>query len=73
MRRGTYPEARLSDHVDRLGHDHPPIDVASVDFTVRRPAELERRFGHVLDYMARVELGGRPQRPGADDAPARPA
>ncbi|MCB0895011.1 MAG: GTP-binding protein LepA [Nocardioides sp.] len=56
MRRGTYSEARLSDHVDRLGHDHPPIDVASVDFTVRRPAELERRFGHVLDYMARVEL-----------------
>ena len=47
---------RLADHVDRLGHDHPPIDLASVDFTVRRPAELDLRFGHVLDYMARVEL-----------------
>lgn len=52
----TYAEARLADHVDRLGLEHPPIDLASVDFTVRRPAELARRFGHVLDYMARVEL-----------------
>ncbi|WP_395690414.1 GTP-binding protein LepA [Nocardioides sp.] len=48
--------ARLADHVDRLGHEHPPIDLASVDYTVRDPAGLERRFGHVLDYMARVEL-----------------
>lgn len=47
---------RLADHVDRLGTEHPPIDLASVDFTVRRPDELERRFGPVLDYMARVEL-----------------
>jgi len=56
MGRGTYAEARLADHVDRLGHEHPPIDLASVDYAVRRPVELERRFGHVLDYMARVEL-----------------
>ena len=49
-------EARLADHVDRLGTEHPPIDLASVDYTVHRPAELERRFGPVLDYMARVEL-----------------
>jgi len=27
-----------------------------VDFTVRRPQEFGARFGHVLDYMARVEL-----------------
>jgi hypothetical protein len=27
-----------------------------VDFTVRDPATTARRFGHVLDYMARVEL-----------------
>src|SRR6478735_10044541 len=47
---------RLADHVDRLGLEHPPIDLASVDYSVRRPAELNRRFGHVLDYMARVEL-----------------
>ncbi|WP_395658163.1 GTP-binding protein LepA [Nocardioides sp.] len=48
--------ARLAEHVDRLGHEHPPIDLASVDFTVHRPGELENRYGHVLDYMARVEL-----------------
>ncbi len=47
---------RLVDHVDRLAVEHPPIDLDSVDYTVHRPVELERRFGHVLDYMARVEL-----------------
>jgi hypothetical protein len=49
-------ELRLVELVDRLAHDHPPIQLDSVDFTVRRPREFEARFGHVLDYMARVEL-----------------
>jgi hypothetical protein len=49
-------EARLADHVDRLGLEHPPIELATVDYSVRRPRELNDRFGHVLDYMARVEL-----------------
>ncbi|HEX5088265.1 MAG TPA: GTP-binding protein LepA [Nocardioides sp.] len=49
-------ELRLVEHVDRLAHDHPPIRLDSVDFTVLRPREFEARFGHVLDYMARVEL-----------------
>jgi hypothetical protein len=49
-------EARLSDHVDRLGLEHPPIDLASVDYAVRRPDVFNARYGHVLDYMARVEL-----------------
>ncbi len=49
-------ELRLADHVDRLGAEHPPIDLASVDYTVRRPDVLNERYGHVLDYMARVEL-----------------
>lgn len=49
-------ELRLAEHVDRLGAEHPPIDLASVDYTVRRPDVLDRRYGHVLDYMARVEL-----------------
>jgi len=49
-------ELRLVEHVDRLAHDHPPIPLDTVDFTVRRPREFEARFGHVLDYMARVEL-----------------
>ncbi|MDZ5661455.1 GTP-binding protein LepA [Nocardioides sp. S-58] len=54
--RRTTPAQRLAEHVERLGDQHPPIDLASVDFTVRDPAGLSRRFGHVLDYMARVEL-----------------
>ena len=49
-------EARLADHVERLGEEHPPIDLATVDFTVQRPDVLNARYGHVLDYMARVEL-----------------
>ncbi len=56
MARASTTETRLHDHVDRLGHEHPPIDLATVDYTVRRPGDLVDRFGHVLDYMARVEL-----------------
>jgi hypothetical protein len=49
-------ERRLVEHVDRLGEVHPPIDLATVDFTVNDPVAVGERFGHVLDYMARVEL-----------------
>ncbi|ANH37779.1 hypothetical protein I601_1340 [Nocardioides dokdonensis FR1436] len=49
-------DQRLVDHVERLGAEHPPISLDSVDFHVDDPAVLEARFGHVLDYMARVEL-----------------
>lgn len=49
-------EQRLRDHVERLGEEHPPIDLATVDFTVRDPQTTAARFGPVLDYMARVEL-----------------
>lgn len=49
-------ERRLIEHVDRLAVEHPPIDLDSVDYSIRNPAEFEARFGHVLDYMARVEL-----------------
>lgn len=52
----AHPEQRLADHVARLGAEHPPIDLASVDFTVRRPWLVRERFGTVLDYMARAEL-----------------
>ncbi|MBB3045535.1 GTP-binding protein LepA [Nocardioides soli] len=56
MARASMTEARLAEHVDRLGHEHPPIDLASVDYSVRRPEAFNDRFGDVLDYMARVEL-----------------
>jgi len=48
--------ARLVEHVTKLGEDHPPIALDSVDFTLVDPIAFEARFGHVLDYMARVEL-----------------
>ncbi len=44
------------DHVQRLGDLYPPIPLDSVDRTVRDPRLVSRRFGHVLDYLARVEL-----------------
>ena len=49
-------DRRLIEHVDRLAVEHPPIDLDSVDYSVLNPVEFETRFGHVLDYMARVEL-----------------
>lgn len=56
MPRPHTSEARLRDHVDRLGEEHPPIDLDTVDYTVHDPQTTGARFGHVLDYMARVEL-----------------
>ncbi|MFC5731326.1 MULTISPECIES: hypothetical protein [Nocardioides] len=50
-------QLRLRAHVDRLADDHPPLRLADADFTMRDPRALDRRFGRVLDYMARVELG----------------
>jgi hypothetical protein len=47
---------RLRAHVDRLADEHPPLRLEDADFTIRDPALLSKRFGHVLDYMARVEL-----------------
>jgi hypothetical protein len=42
--------------VERLGELYPPIRLDSVDRTVKRPHLVARRFGHVIDYLARVEL-----------------
>lgn len=56
MARASLHETRLAEHVDRLGTEHPPIDLASVDYAVLRPDVFNARYGHVLDYMARVEL-----------------
>ena len=48
--------ARIHDHVVRLGELFPPVDLASVDYTIRDPAAVRRRFAQPLDYMARVEM-----------------
>ena len=47
---------KIHDHVERLGELYPPIPLSSVDRTVRDPGTLRRRYGHVLNYLARVEL-----------------
>jgi hypothetical protein len=49
-------DSRLADHVDRLGEEHPPIPLDSVDYTMNDPDQLVERFGPVLSYMSRVEL-----------------
>src|SRR3712207_5878394 len=49
-------QRRLHEHVSRLEADHPPLELASVDFTVHQPELVAGRFGRVLDYMARAEL-----------------
>ena len=42
--------------MQRLGELHPPIPLDSVDRTIRDPRAVADRFGHVIDYLARVEL-----------------
>lgn len=49
-------QQKIMDHVLRLGDLYPPIPLDSVDRTVKDPRGVSRRFGHVLDYLARVEL-----------------
>lgn len=47
---------KIRDHVKRLGELYPPIPLSSVDRTVHDPDQVRSRFGHVLNYLARVEL-----------------
>ena len=54
--RQTITPQKIADHVKRLGDLHPPIPLESVDRTIRRPDPVAQRFGHVIDYLARVEL-----------------
>jgi hypothetical protein len=47
---------RILEHVRRLGEQHPPISLDSVDRDVRDPGAVAARYGYVIDYLARVEL-----------------
>jgi hypothetical protein len=47
---------RILEHVHRLGEEHPPIELDSVDRRIRAPRVVAERYGHVIDYLARVEL-----------------
>jgi hypothetical protein len=48
--------SKIAEHVQRLGELYPPIRLDSVDRTIKDPEQVKRRFGHVIDYLARVEL-----------------
>ena len=49
-------QQKIAEHVQRLGELYPPIPLDSVDRTIKRPWLVARKFGHVIDYLARVEL-----------------
>lgn len=48
--------ARIREHVERLGDRHPPVDLASADYTMRDASAVRARFAEPLEYMARVEM-----------------
>ncbi len=56
MPKNAVTPQKIHDHVERLGELYPPIPLSSVDRTVRNPELLRSRYGHVLNYLARVEL-----------------
>ncbi|HZA74336.1 MAG TPA: GTP-binding protein LepA [Propionibacteriaceae bacterium] len=56
MARQHITPAKIAEHVTRLRELYPPLRLDSVDRTIRNPDLVKRRFGHVIDYLARVEL-----------------
>ena len=56
MPRQHITATKIAEHVQRLGELYPPIRLDSVDRTIKNPDLVKRRFGHVIDYLARVEL-----------------
>ena len=56
MPRQHITHAKIAEHVQRLGELYPPIPLDSVDRTIKQPHLVEQRFGHTIDYLARVEL-----------------
>lgn len=56
MTKETIAEQKIREHVEKLGEQHPPIALSSVDRTVKNPDLVRGKFGHVIEYLARVEL-----------------
>ena len=56
MSRQPITQRKIAEHVQRLAELHPPIALDSVDRTILDPRRVADRFGHVIDYLARVEL-----------------
>lgn len=46
----------LMDFVLKLGDQHPPIEMSSVDRHIVNPELVKERFTGTIDYLARVEL-----------------
>ena len=49
-------QKKIAEHVQRLGEALSADPLDSVDRTIKRPGLVARKFGHVIDYLARVEL-----------------
>jgi hypothetical protein len=49
-------QRKIAEHVQRLGELYPPIALDSVDRAIKNPQQVAKRYGHVIDYLARVEL-----------------
>lgn len=56
MPRQAITRQKIADHVKRLGDLYPPIELGSVDRTIKDPQKVQDEYGHVIDYLARVEL-----------------
>jgi hypothetical protein len=56
MPRQLITPRKIADHVQRLGELYPPIALDTVDRTIKNPTAVAERYGHVIDYLARVEL-----------------
>lgn len=56
MSRPHITQRKIAEHVQRLGELYPPIPLDSVDRTIKDPRAVADRYGHIIDYLARVEL-----------------
>ena len=56
MPRQPITQQKIAEHVQRLGELYPPIALDSVDRTIKNPQAVADSYGHVIDYLARVEL-----------------
>lgn len=56
MAREILTEEKIRQHVERIAEMHPPIPLSSVDRTIKQPEQIRAKYGHVIEYLARVEL-----------------
>ena len=49
-------QAKIAEHVQRLAEVYPARYLGLRHRTIKRPWLVAKKFGHVIDYLARVEL-----------------